>query len=248
MSNIPDKPPLGLLEPSPEIYATMENNPQGYAVPAYPHIRRFYRLPMVQVFEGTSNYRNWTYRRMEEDGSETILTSYSIPGSFGNEYLPRLEYRTEGGEYVEIVPGATGGQWYLDGDTGILTFYDYNAVSDRIHGTSIPYISFYRYEGNLGIQDPIVFKGAAGIAAVGDEGDQLAVVRLGDEDPTTLLKGTLGQALQFGGHFDGVWRIVPRWHPNPFLTYLEFQHRRTVDGIPRWKTQYRIGCKEAYVV
>lgn len=224
----------------------LEGSPIGRASQQYPYMRRFYRLPMQQVFQGTTNYHSWTVMYGND-----VLLQRSIPVGFDPTYMYRLEYKV-GTRYFDIVYGASGGQWYVDPDTGILTFYDFPQVQNKINSSSVPYISFYRYEGRTGfpfngagvdangtgttgIQGPVVFNG--GNKTPTYDGDELAAVQVDDRNPTYMPMNSFLQGFQMGGDYDGSWRIVVRGGAGrDESTTLEIQNRRR--GV--WRTQWRL--------
>ena len=58
-------------------------------------------------------------------------------------------YYHNGSGYVEVPRGPSGGDWVIDTDAGVLTFYGYNIVSGYIDASNPPYITFYRYVGEI---------------------------------------------------------------------------------------------------
>lgn len=230
----------------------LEGSPIGRASQHYPYMRRFYRLPMQQVFQGTTNYHSWTVMYGND-----VLLQRSIPVGFDQAYMYRLEYKS-GTRYFDIVYGASGGQWYVDPDTGILTFYDFPQVQNKVSVTSPPYISFYRYEGRTGfpfngasvdeqgtgttgIQGPVIFNG--GDKQPHFDGDGLAAVKIDDRNPTYMPMDSFLQGLQIGGDYDGSWRIVVRGGGGrDDSTTFEVQNRRR--GV--WRSQWRLNDKEFF--
>ena len=61
-------------------------------------------------------------------------------------------YRDNSGQAGTTIPfGSSGGDWNLDIEAGVVTFYQYSTVSSFVDENKPIYISFYRYVGQKGL-------------------------------------------------------------------------------------------------
>lgn len=73
----------------------------------------------------------------------------AIPFNFGDgSSYDHVLYAADG---KQIYPGKAGGDWIVDTDAGIVTFYNYNEVSATVNKDNRPSITFYRYVGRKGL-------------------------------------------------------------------------------------------------
>ena len=73
----------------------------------------------------------------------------AIPFNFGDgSSYDHVLYAADG---KQIYPGKAGGDWIVDTDAGIVTFYNYNEVSETVNEQNPPSITFYRYVGRKGL-------------------------------------------------------------------------------------------------
>lgn len=105
---------------------------------------------------------------LKNDLGEIISISFflkqlqnSIPFTFDSSYSYTTKVfrkNTNDASFVEVLH--TEGEWLVDHDTGILTFYSNvnKNIESHLHITSTnrPYISFYKYDGQIGLY-PIEF-------------------------------------------------------------------------------------------
>jgi len=142
--------------------------------------------------DGTSG----TYSRITQDG---------IPFNFDplGSYEIKL-YKSNG---TEVPFGTSGGEWLFDYETGIVTFYEYDNISG-IDENNPPLISFYRYIGEKGVGMSLVNQTIFDAGSKSGTGDDLAAIILDTRDISTIADNDLSQAFQFGGNYNGSWRIL----------------------------------------
>ena len=108
-------------------------------------ITYYKKWQLVQVTPGN----NQSFKGPTDDGgSITNILAGSIPFNYdpAGGYGVKL-YRSDGS--TEISFGT--GEWVIDPDSGILTFYQYSDVSSYVNSTDKrPFLSFFRYSGNKG--------------------------------------------------------------------------------------------------
>lgn len=158
--------------------------------------------------------RAFRFDRNDTDTYNILVGAIPTNVITGADYNIVVEYKDANGNYVELARGsAAAGSWYVDTDTGILTFFDYQNVSSIIHANSTPYISFYRYVGTRGFSS-------------GTSTSNTATTSTGTTDPSTSTTtgSNIGSAdviidnrdmsvtpeshaLRFGGDYDGSWKI-----------------------------------------
>lgn len=137
----------------------------------------------------------------------SIAFNYASDGS----YLCTV-YKNTG---VAIPFGAAGGSWIFAARPGVLTFYTLSNITG-VGETSPPLISFYRYTGSYGASSAAqandytalqtFLGGADNITINTASSDLLTAVQIDDRDISTLASGSLFEALQWGGNYDGSWR------------------------------------------
>ena len=103
-------------------------------------IRRFEKV-LLQHVSGSNNQAYTAY-----DGSGNVLLKNTIPFNFdaSGSYLYTLYDNS-----LNVINFGDG-EWVLDPESGILTFYH---ISDLpgVNSSNPPYISFYRYDGTFGV-------------------------------------------------------------------------------------------------
>lgn len=139
-------------------------------------------------------------------------------------------YRNDG--VTEIPFGYSGGSWFIDHSTGILTFHDFDQVSGYVNTANPPKITFFRYEGTYGLTQgitqapsiiPEIFNGGDSSGTA----DTLSSIILDDRNLGTFSTTQYSRSFNIGGYFDGSWRILVRGGGNgvPENTALTFQKR-----------------------
>ena len=121
--------------------------------------------------------------------------------------------------YTAIPFGTAGGGWIVDSRPGVVTFFILGNLS-TVSDTMVPYISFFRYVGSTGgvsasdvthtvtstsntYTTPQTFYGGAKNSTT----DQVAAIQIDTRSVGSLATNELLNALQFGGDFDGSWRL-----------------------------------------
>lgn len=109
---------------------------------SYSNITYYKKWQLQQVTNGN----NQSFKG-PSDGVITNILQDMIPFNYdpAGGYAVKLE--TSAGD--QIFDGT--GEWAIDPDAGILTFYHYEDVSSIVNSTDkLPYLSFFRYTGNKG--------------------------------------------------------------------------------------------------
>ena len=156
----------------------------------------------TQSDTGTSG----TYGRVLQDA---IPFNYDSGGSY-NVSL----YRDSSGQAGTTIPfGSAGGDWNLDIEAGVVTFYEYSTVSSFVDENKPIYISFYKYSGQKGLATNTQVNTFTG----GDEttenpltSDDLKAVQVGNQNIGALDASKYSEALQFGTNNNGAWRILTK--------------------------------------
>ena len=104
-------------------------------------IRRYEKVPLTHI-SGSLNNAYAAY-----DGSSNIITKNTIPFNF--DPLGTYLYTIYKNDQTTVISFGDG-EWVLDIDSGILTFYDLENITG-VSSSSPPYISFYKYEGSFGV-------------------------------------------------------------------------------------------------
>jgi hypothetical protein len=125
-----------------------DNNGARYISSKYPYMVFYANMPMTYL-DANSFFVGY----VNDDLAETFyLTQNAVSPFYGNDpnfdntYLKALIVRDSLNNKLPFgIPGS--GDWLLDCDSGILTFYD-NA--SNVTTTTPPRISFWRYEGLIG--------------------------------------------------------------------------------------------------
>ena len=91
------------------------------------------------------------------DGVDNILRN-AIPTDFAKDNSYKIV--VEDSDDNILAGGDAGGEWFLDNDAGVLTFFEYDSVKSRVvggnpnindgAGLKFPKVSFFRYNGQLG--------------------------------------------------------------------------------------------------
>jgi hypothetical protein len=196
----------------------------------YSHIKKYLTLEFEVV--GSSNGKSYKLSTL----IDSIPFNYDSAGSYKG-----VLYRNDG--VTEIPFGPAGGNWLLDHDSGILTFFTYNNVSSFVNENNPPKITFYRYEGNKGLDPGItssVPETALKIFNGGDtsgSADTLAAVLIDERAVGSFTTSALSMSLNFGNFNEGSWRIAVRGGgvSNPEQSKLVFQKR---DSGGTWTTKF----------
>ncbi len=103
------------------------------------HIQRFIKLELEYV-SGSGNPGAYKHAKLQD----TIPFNYDPAGSYAYEL-----YQNNGS--TRIYDGV--GEWFVDPEAGVLTFYHTN---NNVSSSSLPKISFYRYNGLKGLKGSIL--------------------------------------------------------------------------------------------
>lgn len=118
----------------------------------------YHRWPMVSLRESSTCFVADT----DTAGNRANPLENCIPTDFDNSisasYGVKLYFYTNGGR---IYDGT--GDWVVDYDAGVLTFYDDTQISGSVARDKPPYISFYAYTGKTGLHWHDTLNGPEGI-------------------------------------------------------------------------------------
>ena len=184
----------------------------------YSYIKRYLKLEMKNVGYAENSF-------ILSELKNSIPFTHDSGGTYKGEL-----YRNDGTTKVPF--GPAGGNWFVDHNTGILTFHDFDTVSSYINAANPPVITFYRYEGTFGLTQGVtnapititnIFNGGdtSGVA------DTLSAVIVDSRDFGTFATNQYSMSFNIGGYTDGSWRVAVRGggNGNPENTSLVFQKR-----------------------
>lgn len=195
------------------------------------HIRYYHKVPL-EFMVGTGG-SSWQARNATTshpggfgDSAGTTAGNMGVTGTYGRVLQNSIPFNfAADGSYgvtmyrdtgVALPFGASGGQWLVDSRPGVVTFFQHGNLGGTVGESNPVTISFYRYVGPLGATTAAqltettndfttrqVFTGGTN----GATDDQLSAIQIDNRDVTTLATNGLLDALQFGGNFDGSWRV-----------------------------------------
>lgn len=196
----------------------------------YPQIRKYVKIPLTMI--AGSNHMSYesfdvtqSHPKGYDDGdysqSQGTASNFGTLGSYGRvlqdtipfnyasdgSYLITL-YRFDG--QTEINMGHAGGDWMLDNESGVITFYGWRSELN-VKDITPPCITFYRYVGSKGVGS-----GGGGnntVFASGDDDngihqDSLKSIQIDDANIASINVNNLSHCLQFGSTADGAWRLA----------------------------------------
>jgi hypothetical protein len=186
---------------------------------------RAYEASQTTVSSHPNGYADGITAGNTGTGSYSKVTQDMIPFNFDilGSYNIQL-YKSDG---TEIPFGETGGDWIPDKETGIITFYQYDNVTN-VNADNPPLFSFYRYVGDKGLANVGGGGGATGVIT-GTTGTFTGDLQI---DPNTcpstdLTSSQFTKFLMFGETgCTGSWRVGvqgPSELSNPFSTRLTMQ-------------------------
>lgn len=127
---------------APSDYSSPSGTNQKYTSSSNPNIVKYYRYQLEQITPGNNqSFKGPTVGDVVNILSQSIPFNYDPAGS----YSVTLEYN-DGSGFNTIDSGT--GEWVIDPDGGIITFFEYDDVQTIVSGSSPPYLTFFRYEGD----------------------------------------------------------------------------------------------------
>ena len=131
---------------APTDFGSVNEGAKGTST-SYSYLTYYNKWQLVQVTPGN----NQAFKGPSDGGIANILQN-AIP----------FNYDSAGG-YAVVLKDSTGsvisdgtGEWVIDPDAGVLTFHEYADVSSYVNSTNkIPYLSFYRYSGTVGVSSSL---------------------------------------------------------------------------------------------
>jgi hypothetical protein len=153
--------------------------PKRYYLNEFPYMKYYENIPLSKISGGTNAYRSGiaivdnSGNAYDANTPTRNLLVNVIPANLDPLLSYKIEVRNINESNALIASGNASYPWILDGDAGVLTFYNgtatlSNAAGDVLNyagstsGTIKPVISFWRYEGDLGQNDITVANGGAG--------------------------------------------------------------------------------------
>lgn len=217
--------------------AALSGSLAGKTSTASPMIRKYVKVPLT-VIAGTQ--QNAYEAPLDATYGRVLQNSIPFNSDAGGSYVYTL-YKNDG---VTVIPFGLG-NWNLDNEAGVLTFYSFSSISG-VSALLPPVISYYRYVGALGaataaqtqsvitnsaltFTKPESFAGGSTTAV----DDTLHAVVVDNRD-LAALNNSPGMSLQFGGDYNGAWRVVV-YGGNGVATATSLQIQVRLAGI--WVTK-----------
>jgi hypothetical protein len=199
------------------------------------NIKYYHKIPL-EMIAGTAGVawqaQDATYSHPSGNADGITANSYGTSGSYGRVMQSSIPFnQATDGTYntylykstgVAIPFGASGGDWLIDARPGVLTFYGFDNITG-VNSGNIVYASFFRYIGATGVtsNSSVVSSvvtstsndyTAQQIFTGGTDGatsDTLSAVMIdsGNVFSSSFTDGELMQALQWGGNYNGSWRV-----------------------------------------
>lgn len=143
---------------------------------------------------------------------------------------------------AEIPFGETGGEWIINHESSVITFFEINSVTG-VDKDNPPLVSFYRYEGSKGtipsdtVTSTTVFNGGDG--SCGDGASAIFIDTERGSLGQLLGEGECSYAIQWGPDPPecGSWRIIPMGNGDG-TTSLHFQYRNKT--INSWQSKFHL--------
>lgn len=216
------------LEYTEELALGITNPIPGESSPVdYSYIKKYIKIDTEHVY-GSNNTSYY---------SSSLINTIDFLHDPSGSYMGKL-YRNDG--VTEIPFGTEGGNWILDYSSGIITFHDYDKVSGFVDENNPPKITFWKYEGNYGL-DPGVTSPTTAITTFNGgnssgSGDDIHSIIVDDRFVGNFLTSNYSRSIQLGGDYEGSWRIVVRGGGSgtPSNSSLELQKRSATPNV--WTT------------
>lgn len=227
-SDVPDTAPSDLAsitvdDNGDSIYGSFV----GRTSTTHPQVKRYINVPLTMVVGSEhksyeSESATTSHPNGYADGNYLSSTGTSsnlgTSGSYGRvlqdtipfNYDPAVsyDYKLYKAAGTEISPGENGGDWVLDTDSGVLTFYNYEGITG-VDSSNPPNISFYRYVGSKGVPSGGTQKVFSdGVDDNGSQLDTLNAIQVDDANIASIDADKLSLCLQFGETSNGAWRIA----------------------------------------
>tara|TARA_B110000208_G_scaffold77208_1_gene98923 strand:+ start:4321 stop:5325 length:1005 start_codon:yes stop_codon:yes gene_type:complete len=114
----------------------------GFKSTLHPHIIKYEKKQMESATPGNNkSFKGPAVGDITNILQQCIPFNYDPMGSYSIELYDNNN---------NPIDDCTG-EWVVDTDAGILTFYEYNDVNNIVSSTKSPKITFYRYSGNIGL-------------------------------------------------------------------------------------------------
>ena len=108
-------------------------------------LKFYYKWPLEKVTNGN----NMSYKAVNDNGNNPLQGSVPFNLDPSGGYGLALFRKSGGGVGAQIYDGT--GEWVVDPDAGVLTFYQHETVNSYVSSSNPPYLSFYRYIGAIGL-------------------------------------------------------------------------------------------------
>lgn len=167
----------------------------------------------------------------------SLVNSIPFIHDVNGSYIGTL-YRNDGTTEIEFGEG----NWLIDNSSGIITFHDYDTVSGYVDKDNPPIITFWRYEGDTGlipgVSGPTTTVTTFNGGNTTGSGDDLQSLIVDDRFVGSFLTTKFSRALQFGGNYEGSWRLLVRGGgaSTPEESSLLLQKRTSTLDV--WETKH----------
>lgn len=178
--------------------------------------------------------------------------AYYLPGNVFSNVIPfnhdpngtyQVRLYKQGTE-AEIPFGETGGEWIINHESAVITFFELSNVTG-VDKDNPPLVSFYKYIGNVGAagsSEGFTKEFNGGDGTCGDGAAALCIDTLRGGLGTLLGEGDCSMAIQIGPDGTcGAWRVVVVGNGDG-TTSLHFQYRTST--FNEWKTKMHIDPAE----
>ena len=150
---------------------------------SYPHIVEYTKLSMTPIYNTFGTSYSLTELK------DSIPFTHDPAGS----YYGALYDSTD----AEIKVGV--GSWFIDHNTGVLTFYNYSEVSSFVDVDNPPKLTFHTYEG---------LKGLTTYSTTHTQTETFNEdILIDDRDVSTFANDEESKKIQFGATNEGAWKI-----------------------------------------
>lgn len=108
-------------------------------------LKHYFKWPLEKVTNGN----DMSFKAIDDNGENPLQGSVPFNLDPAGGYGLELFRQTAGTVGAQIYDGT--GDWVVDPDAGVLTFYQHEAVSAYVSEDNPPYLSFFRYIGSTGL-------------------------------------------------------------------------------------------------
>jgi len=210
--------------------SVIKGSTTGKASTSSTFIRRFIKVQLIHV----SGANDLAYH-LPTIFSDVIPFNHDPNGT----YQVRL-YKNSAAtnSEAEIPFGETGGEWIINHEKAVITFFELDNVTD-VSESLPPLVSYYKYVGTKGIAvttDTVsCFNGGNGSCA--DAAVSICIDDIRGDLGTILGEGECSHSIQIGPNNCGSWRIIVVGNGDG-STSLHFQYRTATTD--QWRTKFHV--------